>query len=438
VPQSAAQTRRADYLTLTPDPNTPRADPLQVKRDGILWRGYTDARGLRGILTLPNELSTTEIRVDFSHYGESATRGRAHVWRAGNEALVLGGFELGTGSFAAPEGNDEAVWDGAPAFDPRMVFAEFAGTRTSFRVRLKETFDNAPYGFFLATDPTLALGRARVDAVSNALLLTVSAAEAYGTRIRIALAATVVKQLLLQAHARSRKALGMAANDGEVAGVVRGYARDVLRQFGTLDTAEIAADVSELLLANARKHHERTCNASVPAQALERALAADVGMFVRYLEQKTSVSAAYEAAHEAAAKEGLAATALRALVPARDLSASGWTKLTSIVHPCFQFVIQNDVDDDATFGFNVEASRTSGKIACADSRGALGRAGFKDDEVVTFGQPYSEGSMRHVDFSIRGSEDSVRTGTLHATAVTMKVLKVKARASVDPRLCRNP
>jgi hypothetical protein len=413
----------AKTMVLRPNPET---GTLQGSPTEAIWHGRIDARGMRGKLVLPETFSPSQsFEVDFALYGESAKKGKARVLRVGREALVLGGFEAGTGSFVAAEGNDEALWDGIPAFDPRMVFGEFAGTRTSFRERLKENLSIESYVFLLGTDPSLPVSGFHVDAVSNALLLTLNPEEPYGARIRIALASTLVKQLLLAAHARSGKARreASALQEAALSGTVRGYARDVLRQFGTLDANEVSLDVSALL---STLWHS-------PDAATRSALLADLSMFFTFITQAQGVSRAYEGAHANTAQNGLDTLSINAIALSLPATAPELTsRILSMQHPCFRFASQRELNDDASFGLNLASTRAAGQIVGLVADGPLARAGLHEGDKVKVGKPYTEGKSRVLEVVVADDRKVVLT----ERAAAMTVPAVFANPAADPKRCR--
>jgi hypothetical protein len=200
-------------------------------------------------------------------------------------------------------------------------------------------------------------------------------------------------------------------------------ARDVLRQFGTLDANEVALDVSALLSALWR----------APDEAIRSALLADLSVFFTFITQAQGVSKAYEAVHASTAQNGLDIQTVNAIALPLPASAPELaSRILSMQHPCFRFASQREVNDDESFGFNLAATRVAGQIIGLVAKGSLSRAGFHEGDKVKLGKPYSEGKARVLE----GVVAADKTIVLRERAQTMTVPAVFANPAADPKRCR--
>lgn len=213
----------------------------------LVSRLRVDPRGVRGELPKLGRDVDAAALFDLGAYGDDGGKSRVLVvpLPAKGEALdaarrlVLVGSDVGEGHFRAVEGDDDGYWDGAPAFDPRAVFAELAGVRTALRERYKLANVRALYTFLFSTPVERPVGRFHVDRVPGAMLLEVNPAEPWGTALRVSLAAGLVQEFW--------DLVRSPANAGEewfTFGLARAYARELLRRFGTLAPKEVADDLN--------------------------------------------------------------------------------------------------------------------------------------------------------------------------------------------------
>ncbi|CAN5569445.1 hypothetical protein BH09MYX1_BH09MYX1_24530 [soil metagenome] len=187
--------------------------------------------------------------LDLSGYGEYGSKARVFLAPplAPGEAvdarrrILLVSADAGEGHFRAVEGDDDGYWDGAPAFDPRSVFAELAGVRTALRERYKLAGSHAIYTYMFSTPADRPVGRFHLDRVPGAMLLEVNPAEPYATALRITLAAGMVQELWDVVRAAPAP-----KSEAFTFGFARAYARELLRRFGTLSASDVAADVTTM------------------------------------------------------------------------------------------------------------------------------------------------------------------------------------------------
>jgi hypothetical protein len=415
-------------------PESARADPLAgtlTIRGAIVDapRLRIDPRGLRGeVPKLGNVAATRPF--DLSAYGEVAPKMRVLFAPppAPNEPLdaaprlALVAADVGEGHFRAVEGDDDAYWDGAPAFDPRAVFAELAGVRTALRERWKLAGVHAHYTFFFSTPVERPVGRFHVDRVPGALLVEVNPAEAWGTALRIALGAALAQELL--AGLRPPQ---VAEEEWLTFGLVRAYVREMLRRFGTLTAKEIADDVNETT--------EALANAPAYVPAEQRAIAGDRWGFdlARALEAKGGLVALFDGwvLDASAGKASLTSAELFARI-ARALGAPYPPPLLAVAalrpsrSACFDVV--PDKHAVIEFPFAWETSRASHRIEGA-APGAPVRDGERVVELVVRGTTMSVTVLRDgapVALTISGTTKPVLTEP-----------KLVARANVSERMCRD-
>ncbi len=336
--------------------------------------------------------------------------------------LVLVASDVGEGHFRAVEGDDDAYWDGAPAFDPRAVFAELAGVRTALRERWKLASSHAKYTFLFATPGERPVGRFHLDRVPGAMLLEVSAAEPWGTALRISLAAGLVQELL--------DGVRPASPPGEewlAYGLPRAYARELLRRFGTLTARDVADDVNQTTttLANAAAY--------LPAE--QRALAGDRWGFelARALEGKGGLLALVDQLFldARAGKATFARSELFARIEAK-LGVPYAPPSTPAAPPfraartsCFDVVPEKRVV--VVFPFAWESSRAAHRIAGA-SDGAPVKDGERIVELTVAGAAMKLTVLRDgapVALAIAGN-----------TQPALTVPKLVARADVSEAACR--
>jgi hypothetical protein len=419
-------------FVLQPDPETMT---LRAKPIGLSVAMQIDPRGVRGRIASERGIPIGAISIDFSRYPQSEVPGRFRVWRSGSEALVLAGFETGTGSFDAPEGRDEAFWDGAPAFDPRAVFGEFVGTRTAIRERLREATTDAPYGFFLATNPTQPVEAPSIIAVSDALLLSVHPSDTYGGGIRIALATTLVKQLLLRNVGVSRLS---ASDEASIAGYARAYARDVLRQFGSLDLGEVAGDVNASLATlaastDSNKSHDTEVNAdsTLVRSPQVAAFRADIDGFLRFLAGSFAVQ--YETFHSAArAAKGYLMLSLTQLRQAPATSDASLLRMRTLLaaHPCF--AAGQQLLDVTDFGLDLAATRAHKTAQGVRPDGPVASAGVREGEAIEIRAVRSE--KRKTLLVLR--RPNATTLEIRAETRARSTLAIVPRAAADAKRCR--
>jgi hypothetical protein len=439
-PVPRAQASALPVATLTApvvllDPN-PESGALATPLAGMQAALEIDARGLRGKLTGLNKVQG-ELGVSFSRYGESAKHGRSRVWTSGSEALVVGGMEVGTGRFDAEEGHDELFWDGVPAFDPRAVFGEFVGTRTAFRERLKEASLKTPYGFLLATNPMQTAGYPKLQAVSDALLLTVHPSDAYTSTLRITLATTLTKQLLLSA-AKPGAALS-PTEEAQLSGLARAYARDVLRQFGSIDGDDVARDVSGTLAALATQNaavsdaegEQGLGGSKLRATLLTAGLQADAYGFA--LSLQGGFAAAYERLHADSRAQGL--LVFLPMLKAAALPQTGLAdklRKAAAANPCYVAATQKV--RYASFGLDVDASRSEMKVEGLRAGGPAAQAGLKEGERMTQVKgAYDEGNARVLGVVLPGGRE-VLVRALWKEQSTVSALRKK---DANPNRCRS-
>lgn len=244
APTASVSSVRALPL-LRPDPETGAIELEGARLEALGLR--VDTRGVRG--ELPKLGRPLDPRVfDLGRYGDDK-HARVFVAPAPDgtslddrRRLVLASFDAGEGHFRAVEGDDDGFWDGAPAFDPRAVFAELAGVRTALRERYKLAGSHVLYTVLFSTPVERPVGRFHIQRVPGALLLEVNPAEPYGTALRITLSAALVQEMW--DLVRDPKEAPSDALFG--VGFARAYTRELLRRFGTLSAKDVADDLNAM------------------------------------------------------------------------------------------------------------------------------------------------------------------------------------------------
>lgn len=422
-PVTAPDAGVAPAASLHADPlaGTLRLDDAPV----ALGRMRVDPRGVRGELpSTPRPLSPTSP-IDLSPWGGDLRVVLAPPVGAGDalgakRRLVLAARDMGEGHFRAVEGDDDAYWDGAPAFDPRSVFAELTGVRTALRERWKLAARATHYTFLFAAPVERPRGAFLVDRVPGALLLEVSAVDPWGTTLRVALAAALVQELLDLVRVE-------AEPDDEwfTYGLPRAYARELLRRFGTLSAKDVADDVS------------RTTNMLVESAAFvppeQRALAGDRWGFelARALEAKGGLLELFDRLFRDAIAGAARFTSVEFLSRARAALGAPVSPPSAKDVPRGARSICFDVTPErrARFGFPFawESSRGAGRI-----EGAAPGAPVADGERLVKLDVVA-GVMKVV--LMRGGEpvNVTVSGTPLPPITTPKVV---ARTDVDEAKCR--
>lgn len=392
-------------------------DPPPVAVDPDRFEGAGDA-----LLLLPAALAEKSvratIRVETDEIGTAELVGAASSFGHGSrvettargadlpDSFFLAGL-LGRATFRAPEGNDEAAWLGYTAFDPRPVFADMAGLRTSLRQIFgapdadKLTFlflsDSRPAGSFVVTRRT------------RSVVARIGVQEPWSAPVRIAVAAAVIHGWIgsrlwvgPDEPARERQAYWFSE------GVTRHLARDLLFRYGLISPAEAAAEIEGLASVLATSDVAALSNrdlAEAPRGALPvitargalYALRVDALLRAKTGKKRSLEDVLRELYKQAAAKKGaLPASAWVDLV-AKDLGDKERAAFEEAIEngkpvdvpdgalgPCFRRATRTYVGFDLGFDEDASSKGSPRKITGLKKGGPAEKAGLREgDEVVT-------------------------------------------------------
>jgi hypothetical protein len=353
-------------------------------------------------------------------------------------AFIAGGG--GQAVFEAPEGHDEAIWLGYTAFDPRAVAAEVAG----FRGVLHEYFHGTeprPATLIFTVDGRQK-GAFRAIRRWNGMLVAISGNEAYDAPLRL-----TVAHELVHAWIGERIWLGDATPGNEAQtywfheGVARWVAREQLARVGLLPPDDYAAEVNRLLAVVATGKEKTPMKelmaagpSAVPVLIARGALfATALDMRIRDAsKKKLSLDDALRALGKRAAdtKGPLPADAFDAAI--KDLGLDQKTldqknadfddyviegKRTRLsdnaLGDCFE--PRDTSYDIPAVGFDLAASRASGKVVGVDPKGPAGVAGLKDGDTLV-----------SVDGSFDKSDEPVRIEVARAGGAAVITYKPTA------------
>lgn len=238
---------RAD-LPAFPDPPPIAVDPDRFEGAGeallVLPAAFADRSVRAAVRIETDEIGTAELVGAASSFGHgSRVETTARTADLG-DAFFMAGL-MGRATFRAPEGDDEAAWLGYTAFDPRPVFADMAGVRTSLR-QLFGAPDAAKATFLFVSD-SRPPGSFTVTRRPRSVVTRIGVQEPWTAPVRIAVAAAVIHGWI-----GSRLWVGPddPAHEKEAywftEGVTRHLARDLLFRYGLISPAEAAAEVEGL------------------------------------------------------------------------------------------------------------------------------------------------------------------------------------------------
>lgn len=256
---------------------------LPQESDGRLDAPQVDARGFHvtgaSALVFPRAFEAATVDVDITirtDVGDEAVRGSSYGVGEHREAHTTGLALLraiylagpgGRAELHAPEGHDDALWLGYPAFDPRAVAAEVAG----FRTALHEVFlghEPLPSTLILLTDAR-PRGRFAVARTTRGVTAALSGHDAWDAPLRLAVATELV-------HAWIGDLVWLGPADAGADrvwfhdGIARALAREELFRVGLLTPeeylGEISGAISEVLLSP----HRAGSNAALAARVGER------------------------------------------------------------------------------------------------------------------------------------------------------------------------
>lgn len=403
---------RAD-LPAFPDPPAIAVDPDRFEGAGealLLLPKALEDKSLRvAIRVETDEIGTAELvgaASSFGHGSKVETVARASDLTS---AFFLAGL-IGRATFRAPEGNDEAAWLGYTAFDPRPVFADMAGLRTSLR-QLFGAPDSEKLTFLFLSDsrPT---GAFVVTRRARSVVTRISVQEPWSAPVRIAVAAAVIHGWI-----GSRLWVGPsdAAHEREAywftEGVTRHLARDLLFRYGLITPAEAAAEVEGLASVLATSDVATLSNVelakrgkgSLPTQVARGALYAlrvDALLREKTGKKRSLENVLRELYQQAAAqKAALPASAWTDLI-AKDLGDGERATFRAAIEagkpidlpdtalgPCFRKVTRTYVGFD--IGFDEEATRASSprRIVGLVKGGPAEKAGLREGAQVVTIQP---------------------------------------------------
>lgn len=397
-------------LPAFPDPPAIAVDPDRFEGAGealLILPSALEGKGLRAVVRIEtDEIGAAELvgaASSFGHGSRVETTARGADLR---EGFFLAGL-LGRGTFRAPEGNDEAAWLGYTAFDPRPVFADMAGVRTS----LRQIF-GAPDGdklTFLFLSDSRPAGSFVVTRRARSVVTRIGVQEPWTAPVRIAVAAAVVHGWI-----GSRLWVGPAEPSREAEaywfteGVTRHLARDLLFRYGLISPADAAAEVEGLasLLATegvatlSNQELAKKPRGAVPvlvARGALYALRVDALLRAKTGKKRTLDNVLRELYQEAATKKAaLPASAWVDLV-VKDLGEPERAVFRDAIElgkpfdlpdgalgPCFRRVTRTYVGFD--IGFDEEASRRGSprKLTGLVRGGPAEKVGLREgDEIVT-------------------------------------------------------
>jgi hypothetical protein len=252
---------------IAPDGTATQVPPSETFR--------ADGHGAFGRVPLPP--GTTEVEVDLSGYGrEKSSRASTMRWGiaavppvaagaaqhfgaaggggatfaavGGDPAPVLFVAETpGTAEFRADDGDDWALWNGAPAFDVRAVAAEVAGFRAAVRERFGALGDRRTLGLFVDVDAQRPRGAFSVGRHGDVVFVRVGPADVWSGPLRLATLAAVSRGYIGETvH------LPPGEDDGWFAGGgAHAFTRSLLATWQGIDAEELARDQNALLVSAA-------------------------------------------------------------------------------------------------------------------------------------------------------------------------------------------
>jgi hypothetical protein len=397
-------------LPAFPDPPAIAVDPDRFEGAGealVLLPASFAARTLRAVIRVEtDEIGTAELVGAASSFGHGS---RVEATARGADlqgAFYLAGL-IGRATFRAPEGNDDAAWLGYTAFDPRPVFADMAGLRTS----LRQIFGapDADKLTFLFLSDSRPPGSFAVTRRARSVVARIGVQETWSAPVRIAVAAAVVHGWIgsrlwvgPDEPAREREAYWFTE------GVTRHLARDLLFRYGLISPAESAAEVEGLasVLATSdaaslsNQDLARRSRGALPvlvARGALYALRADALLRVRTGKKRLLENVLRELYQEAATKKSAlpASACVDHLV--KDLGDGERAVFRDAIElgkpaelpdgalgPCFRRVTRTYVGFD--IGFDEDASRkgSPAKLLGLVKGGPAEKAGLREgDEIVT-------------------------------------------------------
>jgi hypothetical protein len=397
-------------LPAFPDPPPIAMDPDRFEGAGeallVLPAAFADKQVRAAIRIETDEIGTPELVGAASSFGHGS---RVETTARGadlGEAFFVAGL-LGRGTFRAPEGNDEAVWLGYTAFDPRPVFADMAGLRTSLR-QIFGAADAEKLTFLFLSDSRPA-GSFAVARRPRSVVSRIGVQEPWSAPVRIAVAAAVIhgwigSRLWVGPDGRDREAEAYWFTEG----VTRHLARDLLFRYGLISPAESAAEVEGLASLLATSDVASLSNqelAKKPRGALPvlvargalYALRADALLRARTAKKRSLENVLRELYQEAAAKKAALPASAWVDLLVKDLGEGERAAFKDTIEsgkpvelpdaalgPCFRRTTRTYVGFD--IGFDEEASTKGSprKIKGLVKGGAADKAGLQEgDEVVT-------------------------------------------------------
>jgi hypothetical protein len=247
------------------DPTSTAVDPTRMRAAG--------ERALALPASWDNRAVDVELAIDpgdvrgadaASSFGFGRQRRFVALGRELRRATFIAG-SLGRAQFDTKDAHDELVWLGDPAFDPRIVAADFAAFRSAAGVTLGR--DAAPLTVLFVVDGR-ERGELRTARRTASVVMHLGVADPFGSDARVSLATAIVQRWIGE-----RLWLGPHGAEAESAwfndGVPRAVAALLAFRFGTLSSIEYAEELTRLLMVTATSRLRQRSNRELAALGSE-------------------------------------------------------------------------------------------------------------------------------------------------------------------------